>query len=326
MDKSHKASIKARRLRECEGGFWTFHSMTRIPQMGAYNCMNAAVPCAAAQYSFRAEDLVKANWDVANTMNWRWGYCENTTANSAPWNYGANNITWRYSTSPSRRMLKKEVAKENQAKKLKAAMAKAHKSSIKARRLRECEGGMWTFHSNTHIAPMGTAWNCMNAAVPCGSARYSFQAEDLLKADYDVARSMDWRWGYCDHTTSNSPPWQYGANNTTWRYSLTSSRRLAQKSADKHKAAMDKSHKASIKARRLRECEGGFWTFHSMTRIPQMGAYNCMNAAVPCAAAQYSFRAEDLVKANWDVANTMNWRWGYCENTTANSAPWNYGA
>merc|ERR1712019_282911 len=129
-------------------------------------------------------------------MNWRWGYCENTTANSAPWVYGTNGTTWRYSTSPSRR----------------------------ERRLRECEGGMWPFHSMTYIPAM-TTYNCMNAAVPCGSARYSFQAENLLKADYDTARSMTWHYGYCPNPTTQSAPWVYGANGTTWRYSTSPARR-----------------------------------------------------------------------------------------------------
>merc|ERR1711948_180781 len=183
--------------RKCDGKYWTFHSNTRIPEMNTYNCMNAAVPCKSAKYSFQAEKLLKEDYPKAATMNWSYGYCKNSSKDSAPWVYGKNKTTWRYSTT---------------------------KKVVRERRLRECEGGMWTFHSMTYIPAM-TTYNCMNAAVPCGAAQYSFQAENKLKEDYPTARSMTWRWGYCENTTANSAPWQYGANGTTWRYSTSPARR-----------------------------------------------------------------------------------------------------
>merc|ERR1712072_884892 len=93
-----------------------------------------------------------------------------------------------------------------------------------------CTNGYWAFHTtNTLNDPAFGPWNCLNGAVPCGSATSATAAKKILKDSWVAAGGKSYKYmanGYCTGEKSMSNTWTT-TGNVVWKFSLT--RRLGKK-------------------------------------------------------------------------------------------------
>merc|ERR1712072_224652 len=105
-----------------------------------------------------------------------------------------------------------------------------------------CTNGYWAFHTtNTLNDPAFGPWNCLNGAVPCGSATSATAAKKILKDSWVAAGGKSYKYmanGYCTGEKSMSNTWTT-TGNVVWKFSLT--RRLGKK---------DKKDKRILKAKK----------------------------------------------------------------------------
>merc|ERR1712072_1420343 len=105
-----------------------------------------------------------------------------------------------------------------------------------------CTNGYWAFHTtNTLNDPAFGPWNCLNGAVPCGSATSATAAKKILKDSWVAAGGKSYKYmanGYCTGEKSMSNTWTT-TGNVVWKFSLT--RRLGKKDKKDKKRDLKKS-------------------------------------------------------------------------------------
>merc|ERR1712072_1080428 len=114
-----------------------------------------------------------------------------------------------------------------------------------------CTNGYWAFHTtNTLNDPAFGPWNCLNGAVPCGSATSATAAKKILKDSWVAAGGKSYKYmanGYCTGEKSMSNTWTT-TGNVVWKFSLT--RRMGKKEDWAAKKAA-KAAKKAAKGKRL---------------------------------------------------------------------------
>merc|ERR1712072_1511277 len=116
-----------------------------------------------------------------------------------------------------------------------------------------CTNGYWAFHTtNTLNDPAFGPWNCLNGAVPCGSATSATAAKKILKDSWVAAGGESYKYmanGYCTGEKSMSNTWTT-TGNVVWKFSLT--RRLGKKDK-KDKRILGKGKKGGKKDKKKRD-------------------------------------------------------------------------
>merc|ERR1712072_956528 len=121
-----------------------------------------------------------------------------------------------------------------------------------------CTNGYWAFHTtNTLNDPAFGPWNCLNGAVPCGSATSATAAKKILKDSWAAAGGKSYKYmanGYCTGEKSMSNTWTT-TGNVVWKFSLT--RRLGKKDKkDKRILGKGKGKGKKDKKRDLKKSKG----------------------------------------------------------------------
>merc|ERR1712072_448450 len=121
-----------------------------------------------------------------------------------------------------------------------------------------CTNGYWAFHTtNTLNDPAFGPWNCLNGAVPCGSATSATAAKKILKDSWVAAGGKSYKYmanGYCTGEKSMSNTWTT-IGNVVWKFSLT--RRLGKKDKkDKRILGKGKGKGKKDKKRDLKKSKG----------------------------------------------------------------------
>merc|ERR1712183_91659 len=87
-------------------GYWHFHTRNTLkdPNFGAFDCLNAGLPCGKAKTESAAKAAVKAAWTKAGGKSYKYmanGYCPSQVSQSNIWQTGK--VTWKFSKLKSQK-------------------------------------------------------------------------------------------------------------------------------------------------------------------------------------------------------------------------------